>query len=361
MSNKIACRWGILSAAAIAKKNWRAIAQTTGSTVVAVASRRKEAAEKFVEECTAHTPQRTPVDALGSYDELLKRSDIDAVYIPLPTGLRKEWIIKAAEHGKHVLAEKPAALTAKDLEEVLAVCKMNNVQFMDGVMFMHSARMERLKAALQDKNNVGDIRRIASQFSFNGGDEFDKSNIRTDSVLEPFGCLGDLGWYCIRFILWVNDYKMPSRVSARTITGRKGDASSSPVPAEFSAELDFDGGVSASFYCSFLTEHQQWVHISGTKGSICVEDFVLPYYGNESSFEIRKPVFDTHVCSFHMKKFTERVAVAEYDSSFAPAQEINMFETFQSIVESKNLDPSWGEICLKTQQVMDMLWESSKE
>ncbi len=80
----ITCRWGILSAAAIAKKNWRAISQTTGGTVVAVASRRKEAAEQFVRECSAHTPQTITVDALGSYDELLQRKDIDAVYIPLP-------------------------------------------------------------------------------------------------------------------------------------------------------------------------------------------------------------------------------------------------------------------------------------
>ncbi len=82
------------------------------------------------------TPQ-----AVGSYEDLLARKDIDAVYIPLPTALRREWVIKAAEAGKHVLGEKPAALNATEVAEMLAACERNKVQYMDGVMFMHSARL----------------------------------------------------------------------------------------------------------------------------------------------------------------------------------------------------------------------------
>lgn len=355
-SGSVSCRWGILSAATIAKKNWRAIAQTQGGSVVAVASRRREAAEQFVKECGAHTPQRTNVDALGSYDELLSRKDIDAVYIPLPTGVRKEWIIAAAKKGKHVLAEKPAALNAADLEEILDVCNKNGVQFMDGVMFMHSARLDRLREVLLSPSQIGTLRRIACQFSFAGNDDFAKGNIRVNSHLEPFGCLGDLGWYCIRFILWVNDMEMPTRIAGRTISKLKGDGSDNEVPGEFSADLDFANGSTASFYCSFVTRDQQWAHISGTAGSAKLDDFVLPFFGSEVSFETSQPQFDVNGCSFHMKNRVEKHRVYEYDSGFAPAQEINMFERFQKIVESKTLEPSWGEICLKTQRVMDALF-----
>jgi predicted dehydrogenase len=358
-SSPISCRWGILSAAAIARKNWRAISQTKGGTVVAVASRRKEAAAQFVRECTQHTPQRTQVDALGSYQELIERNDIDAVYIPLPTGVRKEWILAAAKQGKHILAEKPAALSASDLEEVLDVCKKQGVQFMDGVMYMHSARMDRLREVLLSPSQLGMIRRITCQFSFAGGDEFARANIRVNSQLEPFGCLGDLGWYCIRFLLWANEWQMPHRWSSQTLTTLQGEDSQDTVPGEFRAELDFPNGSSGGFYCSFVTQNQQWAHVSGTAGSVRVDDFVLPYFGSRVSFETNQPPFDAQGCSFHMKQKSELHHVDEYDSGFAPAQEINMFECFHRIVESGNLDPMWGEICLKTQIVMDNLWKSA--
>ncbi len=359
MSDLRLCRWGILSTATIARKNWRAIAQTKFGTAVAVASRRLDAAKNFVRECQAHSPQRDVPEPVEGYEALLERKDVDAVYIPLPTGLRKEWIIKAAQSGKHVLAEKPAALSAPDLEEILAVCNRNNVQFMDGVMFMHSARLPMLRQCLDDSQSIGDIRRIACHFSFLGDDGFSKSNIRVDSQLEPFGCLGDLGWYCIRFLLWANHWKMPTQAVGRCLSKAKGGSSPTDVPTEFSAELDFPGGSTASFYCSFVTGVQQWAHISGTKGNAFMKDFVLPHYGSEVSFDVEKPDFLVNGCDFHMQEHTRRTKVNEYDSGHSPAQEINMLEAFNQIVLEGKLDPFWGDIALSTQRVMDQLFEST--
>lgn len=353
------CRWGILSTAGIARKNWRAIAKTKAGRVTAVASRQVEAAQKFIDECQAHTPQRGDVAALGSYDELLDRDDVDAVYIPLPTGMRKSWIIKAAEKGKHILAEKPAALNASDLEEILEVCRKNHVQFMDGVMFMHSERLPLLRSHLDSSEGIGNLRRTACHFSFLGDEAFRTSNIRVDSRYEPHGCLGDLGWYCIRFLLWANQWKMPREVSGRTLTTLKGKESIDSVPAEFSAELLFDDGSSGSFYCSFVTNHQQWAHMSGDNGYVVLNDFVLPFYGSESSFESGKPEFTVDGCDFHMHRHSKRYAVSEYASGHTPAQEINMFETFHKIVQSKQLDPFWGNISLATQRVLDQLFVGS--
>src|SRR5262249_18689447 len=100
------CRWGVLGTANIARKNWKAIRNAGNSAVVAVASRDAGRARRFIDECQAEAPLAPAPVACGSYGELLARPDIDAVYIPLPTGVRKEWVMRAAAAGKHVLCEK---------------------------------------------------------------------------------------------------------------------------------------------------------------------------------------------------------------------------------------------------------------
>ncbi len=179
------CRWGILGTAGIARKHWRAVRSTSNTTIQAVASRSIESAQRFIDECQVDVPYPHPVAAVAPYEALLQRDDIDAVYIPLPTAMRHHWVIKAAEAGKHVLAEKPAAVDATQLKEMLHACKQHNVQYMDGVMFMHSARLPMIRRLLDDPKNVGKLRRMASQFSFCSNQEFRTQNIRVDSRLEP--------------------------------------------------------------------------------------------------------------------------------------------------------------------------------
>src|SRR5580765_398408 len=120
-TNKL--RWGILSTAQIGRKNWKAIRNTGNSTIVAVASREVERSRRFIAGCQAQVPMETAPRALGSYDELLSANDVDAVYIPLPTGLRKEWVIRAAAAGKHIVCEKPCATSLADLHEMIEACR----------------------------------------------------------------------------------------------------------------------------------------------------------------------------------------------------------------------------------------------
>ena len=110
------CRWGILSTAGIAKKNWASIANSGNGQIVAVASRDVAKAQTFIDECQASAPVAYKVDAVGSYDELLNRSDIDAVYVPLPTGIRADWVVKAAQAGKHVMVEKPCGVNTAEVQ-----------------------------------------------------------------------------------------------------------------------------------------------------------------------------------------------------------------------------------------------------
>ncbi len=346
-------RWGILGAATIARKNWKAILHSGNGVVGAVASRDARRSEALVEQCQREAPFATCPKAYDSYDAVLQDPAIDAVYIPLPTALRKPWVIRAAEAGKHVVCEKPCAPSAAELREMLDACRRHGVQFMDGVMFMHSRRLGAVRATLDDGATVGDLRRIAFGFSFAGGDEFFGGNIRTHSGLEPHGCLGDLGWYCIRYALWVMGGRVPVRVRGTLL--RQSGCPDSPgrVPTEFSAELLFEGGVSAGFYCAFVTAMQQWVHLSGTRGSVRVADFVLPEFGWELAYETSRPHYRVEGCEFNMEGNLLRHGVAEYSNSHPTSQEANLFRNFARQVRSGRLDEGWPEIAWKTQCVMD--------
>jgi predicted dehydrogenase len=351
------CRWGILGAANIARKNWKAIRNAENATLTAVASRDPARAKTWLDANQSECPFPA-VPSACDYDELLKRPDVDAVYIPLPTGVRRQWVVRAAGAGKHVLCEKPCGPDAGELRAMLDACRAKGVQFMDGVMFMHGKRLPLLRSVLDDNETVGQVRRIATQFSFAAGDDFLKNNIRVSSALEPLGSLGDLGWYNIRFSLFVMKYALPTRVTGRMLT--EYGSGGAPVPLEFSGELFWPGGVSASFYCSFNTELQQWAHISGTKGSIAVADFVLPYYGCESAFVADRPVFNVKGTSYHWESHPKRYAVTEYSDGAPDAQETNMIRIFSGLVLSGKVDPAWGEIALKTQIVLDACLASAR-
>ncbi|REJ85701.1 MAG: gfo/Idh/MocA family oxidoreductase [Planctomycetota bacterium] len=355
------CRWGILGTAGIARKNWLAIRNTGNGRVTAVASRDGDRAFRFIDECQREAPVDPRPHACEGYETLLERDDVDAVYIPLPTGLRKEWVIRAAEAGKHVMCEKPCAASAADLSEMLAACNERNVQFMDGVMYMHSARMPKVREALDDGESVGRIRRIASHFSFCAPEDFLAGNIRVSSALEPQGCLGDLGWYTIRFSLFVKNYALPVRVRGKILSEYGRPDSPESVPTEFSGELFFDGGVSAAFYNSFLTEHQQYATVSGSKGCLTVSDFVLPVCGNELAFTVENSVFAIRGCDFTMESHPQRHSVREYSHSHPSSQETNLFRNFGDLVLRGAPDRTWGEIALKTQRVMDACLRSARE
>lgn len=353
------CRWGILSTAGIARKNWHSIANSGNGRVTAVASRSLGKAEEFIAECSASVPVAHKVHAVENYEALLTRSDVDAVYIPLPTGLRTEWVVRAAQAGKHVMVEKPCGVTAADVQRMIDACQKSNVQFMDGVMFMHSARMKQLRQVLDDGSSVGIIRRIVSQFSFCAADEWVQSNIRASSELEPAGCLGDLGWYTIRIILWAMNFEMPTEVRGRILHGAKRADSAEVVPMEFQGELHFRSGVSASFFNSFRANHQQWVNVSGTKGYVQVNDFVLPYFGNEVAFEVGNHAFAIDGCHFNMEKVFHRHAVAEYSNNTRNSQEAQLFRTFADLVLSGTCDNHWPNIAFQTQQILDAALKSA--
>jgi predicted dehydrogenase len=275
--------------------------------------------------------------------------------------LRKKWAIRAAEAHKAVLVEKPVGATAADAEEIIAACQRNGVQFMDGVMFMHSQRLNRLRKTLDDAESVGSIRRITSQFSFAGDDEFLRTNIRTNAELEPLGCLGDLGWYCVRFALWAMRYQLPLQAIGRIHSESRNSSVAGRVPTEFSGDLLFADGVSASFHCSFVAHNAQWATVSGTKGYVLVPDFVLPFAGSQTGYSLVRSEFVLNGCQFDMHEGGTQVRLDEPSNNAPRSQEANLFCTLSDLVLSGKTDFRWAEIALKTQQVVDACLRSAKK
>ena len=353
-------RWGILGAANIARKNWDAIRNSGNGVIVAVASRDEARAQRFIDECQGEAPFEEAPRAIGGYDEMIAADDLDAIYIPLPTGMRKDWVVKAANTGKHVMCEKPCAIDSEELETMTSACAANKVQFMDGVMYMHSDRMPKLREALDDPENVGEIRRIASAFSFCAPPEFFGENIRGNSELEPAGALGDLGWYTIRATLFVMNYEMPVSLRATMLSSTDSNKTSDGVPTELSAELIFANGTSATFYNSFLTENQQWLHVSGSKGHLKVDDFVLPHPGGNLGFKIANPNFVQQDCKFFMERNEREYSVEEEANNHPTAQETKLFRKFSELALSGAPDPFWPDISIKTQKILDACLVSAR-
>jgi predicted dehydrogenase len=347
-------RIGFVSTAGIGRKNWKAILNSGNCVVAAVASRNQARSREYISECQREHPFEKVPTALGSYDELLASPEVDAIYLPVPTALRAEFVIRAAQHGKHVLCEKPCATSAAELETMLAACRQHAVQFLDGVMFMHNPRLARVREILDDGRSVGPVRRIASAFSFSPSEDFFQTNIRANGALEPAGSLGDLGWYSIRFALWVQRWQLPESVSGRMLAQSENLPGRPSAPLEFAATLYYPGGVTVEFYSSFCAGKQQWVQVSGKHGWLRLPDFVHPYNTYAPAFEVNEEVITVP----GEAKCPRGANPADF--GHATAQDARMWRNFANQIFSDRLNDDWPKWALQTQKVLDACLTSAR-
>ncbi len=320
-SSKQPIRWGILSTANIASKLVRAINLAKNAELIAIASRTKERATEWAKK------HNVPI-AYGNYEELLSDSSLDAIYIPLPPSMHAVWTITAAEQGKHVLCEKPLSVNADEATMMADACNQNGVQLMDGVMWVHHERTSVMK---QELANLGGLRRVTAAFTFNWN-TIPTDNIRAKPELGG-GSLGDLGYYCVRAILWAFD-DIPTKVFA-TARHKVG------VDFNLSGILWFNDDRIATMDCGFDTGLRKWFEVAGTKASLVCDDFTVPQSEESARFWIHGPDNEKH----------------ETDKCI---QEVNMIEKFTQIVQSGNLEPEWTTVAVNTMRVCDALRESDR-
>ena len=248
-------RWGVLGASSRVARlaMLPALAASPKARLVAVASRSAPRARGFGAE-----------KAYGAYEELLADPEIDAVYIPLPSGMHAEWAIKAAEAGKHVLCEKPLACSADDARRMAAAFEAKGLLLAEAYMTPFHPRSTVLEDVLRS-GQLGDLRFAHAAFtgSLPEGDDH-----RWRPELGG-GVLLDLGIYCLAPLL-VAAQRLPVEVVGSATVGPTG------IDTSFSGWLDFGNGFRASIECSYEAPESQVVEVTGTEASVLVHRAFTP-------------------------------------------------------------------------------------
>lgn len=248
--------WGVLGTADIAlSKVIPAMQRSDLSPVTAIASRSSDRAQDAASGLGIEK-------AYGSYEALLADPDIEAVYIPLPNHLHREWTMEAARAGKHVLCEKPLAMTSEDAREMVAACSEAGVMLMEAFMY----RLHPMWQLVRDRiaaGAIGELRSVQTIFSYFNVDPEDIRNIRDAGG----GALYDIGCYAINTARML--FQSEPEVVKATIRRDRGFG----TDVVTSAVLEFGGGHS-TFVCSTQMEPDQRVAIHGTTGRLVVE---IPY------------------------------------------------------------------------------------
>lgn len=344
--------FGILGCAKIAIKLARAINLAPNSILYAIASRSLEKAKQFA----IQNGLPETIKIYGSYEELLDDPSIEVVYLPLPTSLHAQWAVLAAQKKKHVLLEKPAALDVGDLDKILEACVSNGVQFLDGSMWLHHPRTMKMKELLFDSNHVGQVDFIHSTSTAKMPPEFFENNIRVKQDMDALGVLGDLGWYCVGAVLWAKNYRLPNVVSALPAGVTKNSAG---IVLSCTACLNYDQDhkTVAIIHCSFFSYTSMDLSITGTKGSLHLKDFVIPYQEGSAFFDLGSPAtFMDDQTGWNVK--TEKVVV----DNETPQEALMVQELARLAQGIKKCgfppDNRWPEISRKTQIVVDAIKKS---
>lgn len=251
-------RWGVLSTAGHGTNTViPALQAASGGRVAAIASRDAGRAQEWA--AKLGIPH-----SYGSYEALLDDPDIDAVYVPLPNNLHREWTIRAAGAGKHVLCEKPLALNAAEAAEMVAACRQAGVTLAETFQWRHHPQSHRARALLRG-GVIGTLRLIEAGFTFpltRPGD------IRLLPELGG-GALYDVGCYAISLARYITGAE-PEAVTAQATWTESG------VDDLLVATLAFPDGVLAHINCSLRLVLRQYFELVGTDGALVVNRAYKP-------------------------------------------------------------------------------------
>jgi len=321
-------RWGIVGTGGIANSMAPRILEADFAELAAVSSRRMESAQEFA---TQHGAGK----AFDSWQDMLAWDGVDAVYIATPTSVREEIAVAAAKAGKHVLGEKPFA-NLPSVQRIAAACRANGVGFMDGTHFVHEPRTAHIKARLAQ--DLGWPWSVASAFQFGLSDT---SNIRLQPDLEPYGAIGDTGWYTMKVaaeyiaagaeIVDCDAYMRRHPDTGACISG--------------SGVIRFDDGSTSTWNCGFDSgAGVQDLRLSGTRAVIKLDDFL-------------RSRRDDHAGAYEL-----RTGWQEREEVIVPAPKRGatlMFEDFAAMVA----DPAWKEASIasteRAQRWLDAVWQSA--
>jgi D-xylose 1-dehydrogenase (NADP+, D-xylono-1,5-lactone-forming) len=246
MTDKV-LNWGLLSTARINRALIPPLRESQRNRLVGVASRTKDAADRYAREWKI--PQ-----AYGSYEEMLADPGIDVIYNSLPNHLHAEWTIRAVEAGKHVLCEKPIALSVEDVDAIRAAAERSGRVVAEAFMYRHHPQT--LKAVEMVRSGaLGDLKLIRGSFAYMLSEE-------TDVRMQPQlggGSIWDVGCYPISFARTLVGEE-PLEVFGWQVIGPTG------IDETFVGQMKFANHIHMQFDSSFVTHFDNYLEIIGTQG-----------------------------------------------------------------------------------------------
>lgn len=314
-------KFGILSTANIARKAFVPGVQASDHEVHAVASRDDSRARSFADDVDA--PR-----AYGSYEELLADDQLDAVYIPLPNGMHAEWTMRAADHGLHVLCEKPLASDGAEASTVTDHCADAGITLMEGFMWRYHPRTERAVEIVDE--HFDDIRDVEARFTFSLRDRPD--DVRLDPDLAG-GSLMDVGCYAVNTTrVFLGE---PNRALAVAT-----DSRGAGVDSAFSGILEYDDGRMARISCGFDTQGHHRYRIDAVSGWLEAERAYNPDDGETT-------------LRYHVDGET-------HEETFDPADQFRLeVEHFADCVETGDRPRTDGREAIRNMRVIDALRDAA--
>ncbi|MEO7979562.1 MAG: Gfo/Idh/MocA family oxidoreductase [Sporichthyaceae bacterium] len=252
MTASAVLRWGVLGTAGINHDVVPAIRAADGCEVVAIASRTPERA-------------RLEADALGlprsygSYEALLADPEIDAIYLSLPNFLHLEWVLAAVAAGKHVLCEKPMAITARDAQQMVDAARFAGVLLAEAFMYEHHPRYDRLHAIVA-AGEIGDVRSISGTFTFDASEEMGLSAFAGH---PGSGAVYDVGCYVVHAARRLLRTEPQAVTASAQVSIPHGD-----IDMMTSALVEFPGDVSLLLQCGMWAADEDSLRILGSTGRI---------------------------------------------------------------------------------------------
>ena len=265
MNIKTKLRWGILGAARINERLLPAIVEASNARLVAIASRRPGAAAQTLAQYAPHHQQN--VQTYDNLEALLNDPDVEAVYLPLANREHAEWALRAIECGKHVLCEKPMALTVSDVEAIQTAASKQKVTAMEGFMYRFHPQHARVLELIR-LGTIGEVRSVRASYSFMMKPA--RLYRLIESVENGGGAMWDIGCYAIHSARMFFD-ENPVAVTAMAKYVESGaDITTSGI-------IDFGAGKYAHFDFSFERARRCEYEIIGTNGGIkCHTVWQLP-------------------------------------------------------------------------------------
>ncbi len=250
---------GVMGCAKIASRSFiPAIKSLKGKfNLRAVASRNPEKADLF--------SRQFDCKPYFSYESMLEDPSIDAIYMPLPTGLHKEWVIKTLQAGKHIYVEKSIARNHADADLMITCAKTNNLSLMEGYMFQYHPQHE-IVFNLIKENKIGEIRSFYTAFGF---PPLPDDDFRYNEMIGG-GALMDVAGYTVRAVHFLLGNHMVVTASSLSYDKMRG------TNIFGNAFLSGENGLGAHIAFGFDQFYQNRYEIWGTKGKLMVERAFTP-------------------------------------------------------------------------------------